>query len=154
MDLLNIINKYNKIYKNLYIGNYESALDKKFLKNKNIKLIVNCTRTYSYNLSDDIQMVRINITDINSPENNIIIASTIDKVLEIINIYIKSDEGVLVHCHMGQQRSAMVVVCYLMKYKKLSLIDAIILVKNKRKLAFLPEATFQDFLNYYEMELI
>ena len=40
--------------------------------------------------------------------------NNIDKILEIINIYLKSEEGVLVHCHMGQQRSAAVIVCYLM----------------------------------------
>lgn len=153
MNLLNIIDKFNKISNNLYIGNYQSAIDLNFLKEKNIKLIVNCTKSYEYPIREEIHMIRLNITDFNSPENNIIIASSMDKILQLINIYINSNEGVLVHCHMGQQRSAMVVACYLMKYRGLSLDEAIHKIKSKRKLAFLPEATFLDFLKYYELEV-
>jgi hypothetical protein len=40
-----------------------------------------------------------------------------------------------------------------MKYKKLSLKDAINKVKSKRKMAFNPQATFLDFLQYYEIEI-
>jgi hypothetical protein len=153
MNLINIIDKYNKIIDNLYIGNYQSAIDQNFIKNNNIKLIINCTKTYNYPVTSDINLLRLNITDFNSPENNIIIASNIDKILEIISIYLESNEGVLVHCHMGQQRSAMLVACYLMKYKKMTLNKSIELIKSNRKLAFLPDATFIDFLKYYEIEI-
>lgn len=153
MSLVNNIDKYNRITGSLYIGNFESPHDKDFLVENNIKLIVNCTKTYNYKLPSNIQKIRLNITDVNTPENNIIIANNIDKILEIINIYLKSEEGVLVHCHMGQQRSAAVIVCYLMKYKKLSLKEAINKVKSKRKMAFNPQATFLDFLQYYEIEV-
>ena len=138
---------------NLYIGNYQSPTDKEFLKKANIKLIINCTKTYNYPVDENIQMIRLNITDFNSPENNVIIASNIDKILQFINIYLESNEGVLVHCHMGQQRSAMVVTCYLLKYLKLSLDKSITKIKKQRKLAFLPEITFYDFLKYYEIEV-
>ena len=152
MNLINLIDKYNKIIDNLYIGNYQSPKDEEFLESKNIKLIINCTKSYTYDVNDNINIIRLNITDLNSPENNIIIASNIDKILEIINIYLASDEGVLVHCHMGQQRSAMVVACYLIKYLNLRLNKAIKKVKKYRKLAFIPEITFNDFLKYYEIE--
>ena len=153
MNLINLIDKYNKIMNNLYIGNYQSPTDKEFLKKANIKLIINCTKTYNYPVDENIQMIRLNITDFNSPENNVIIASNIDKILQFINIYLESNEGVLVHCHMGQQRSAMVVTCYLLKYLKLSLDKSITKIKKQRKLAFLPEITFYDFLKYYEIEV-
>jgi len=152
MNLKNLMDKYNKIFDNLYIGNYESPLDTEFIKNKNIKLIINCTKNYKYNVDDSINILRLNITDYNSPENNIIIASNIDKILEIINIYLNSGEGVLVHCHMGQQRSAMIISCYLMKYHNMKLEETLEKIKLKRKYAFLPEATFIDFLKYYELE--
>ena len=152
MNLKNIMDKYNKIIDNLYIGNHESPIDTDFLKENNIKLIINCTKSYSYNVKDDIQMIRLCITDFNSPENNIILANNVDKILEIMHIDLSCNEGVLVHCHMGQQRSAMVVVCYLMKYHKMNLNDAIKEVKNKRKFSFLPEITFEDFLKYYQIE--
>lgn len=153
MNLKNLIDKYNKIIDNLFIGNHESPTDTEFLKNNNIKLIINCTKNFKYNLDDSINMIRLNITDFNSPENNIIIASNINNILDIIDIYKNSNEGVLVHCHMGQQRSVMVVACYLMKYHKMTLDDASSYIKNRRKFVFLPEATFADFLKYYEIEL-
>ena len=150
MNLKNLIEKYSKIIDNLYIGNHESPIDQVFLKEKNIKLIINCTKGYSYEISNYIQMIRLCITDFNSPENNIILAHSVDKILEIINIYLEGNEGVLVHCHMGQQRSAMVVVCYLIKFLKMNLNNSIKEVKIKRKFSFLPEITFEDFLIYYE----
>jgi protein-tyrosine phosphatase len=153
MNLHKILAKYNRIIDNLYIGNYLSPIDNEFINEKNIKLIINCTKTYNYKSPDNIQVLRLNITDLNSPENNYIISASIDKILEIIQIYIKSNEGVLVHCHMGQQRSAMVVTCYLLKYLKLSLDKSITKIKKQRKLAFLPEITFYDFLKYYEIEV-
>jgi protein-tyrosine phosphatase len=153
MNLINLIDKQNKILDNLYIGNYQSPTNIEFLKKQNIKLIINCTKTYNYPIDENILMIRLNITDFNSPENNVIIASNIDKILEFMNLYLGSNEGILVHCHMGQQRSAMVITCYLMKYLKMSLDKAIKKVKTCRKLAFLPEITFYDFLKYYEMEI-
>ena len=153
MNLTKIMNKYNLIFNNLYIGNYLSPIDTKFIKDNNIKLIINCTKTFDYNIDNTIFVKRLNISDMNTPENNIIIASQIDAILELINIYIKSNEGVLVHCHMGQQRSAMVIACYLMKYNKYTLKHAIKDIKSKRKFAFFPESTFIDFLKYYEFEL-
>ena len=153
MNLKNLIDKYSKIIDNLYIGNHESPIDQVFLKEKNIKLIINCTKGYTYEVPEYIQMIRLCITDFNSPENNIILAYSVDKILEIMNIYLDGNEGILVHCHMGQQRSAMIVVCYLMKFLKINLYDSIKEVKNKRKFSFLPEITFEDFLKYYENEL-
>jgi len=153
MNLVKVMNKYSKIFNNLYIGNYLSPNDKEFIKNNNIRLIINCTKTFNYDTDKNILNKRLNISDINSPENNFVIASSIDHILELIDIFLKSNEGVLVHCHMGQQRSAMVVACYLMKYNKYSLDEAIYEIKLKRKFSFLPEPTFIDFLKYYESEL-
>jgi len=153
MNLHKLLAKYNRIIDNLYIGNYMSPIDNDFLISNNIKLIINCTKTYKYKQSNTIQLIRLNITDINTPANNYIISSSIEKILKIIQIYLESNEGVLVHCHMGQQRSATLVACYLMKYMNLTLDEAIAKIQRKRKLAFLPEPTFIDFMKYYEVEI-
>lgn len=153
MNLKNIMDKYSKIINNLYIGNHESPIDTNFLNQNNIKLIINCTKSYSYTVPNDIMHIRLCVTDFNSPENNIILANSIDKILEIMNLYIECNEGVLVHCHMGQQRSAMIGACYLMKYNKMNLNNSINEIKYRRKFSFIPEITFEDFLKYYELEL-
>ncbi len=153
MNLVKLMNKYNKIHNNLYIGNHLAPIDNDFIKKNNIRLIINCTKSFNYDLDNNIFIKRLNISDLNTPENNIIIASSIDHILDLINIFVKSNEGVLVHCHMGQQRSAMVIACYLMKHHKYTLEQAVKEIQNKRKFAFFPEATFIDFLRYYEYEL-
>ena len=48
MNLINLIDKYNMILNNLYIGNHQSPIDNEFLNKINIKLIINCTKTYNY----------------------------------------------------------------------------------------------------------
>ena len=42
------------------------------------------------------------------------------------------NNGILVHCYAGKQRSACVIVGYLMKYGNLSMKNAILAVKSKR----------------------
>ena len=57
--------------------------------------------------------------------------------------------GVLVHCYAGVQRSATVVLCYLIKYKHYNIEMAKVIMKNKRSIVFFPYPTFDAFLNNY-----
>jgi atypical dual specificity phosphatase len=57
-----------------------------------------------------------------------------DAATDVINEAITSEKKVLVHCRAGVSRSATIVLCYLMKYEKKSLIEAHTFLKEKRKL--------------------
>ena len=67
------------------------------------------------------------------------------------NVYLNNNIGVLVHCYAGVQRSATVVLCYLLKYKNMSLDMAKAIMKEKRSIVFFPYPTFEIFINNYAL---
>ncbi len=70
-----------------------------------------------------------------------------------INVYLNNNIGVLVHCYAGVQRSATVVLCYLLKYKSMSLDMAKTIMKEKRNIVFFPYPTFNTFINNYAVSV-
>jgi protein-tyrosine phosphatase len=66
---------------------------------------------------------------------------------------IRSKGCVLVHCQMGQSRSAATVVGYLMKCRKMSYDDAFDLVKSKRRFIGNSKLRFFNQLKKYEKRL-
>ena len=124
----------DEIIKNLWLGNRNAPLEYKNLKKNNIKLIINCTKDINYPADNDIQVIRLDINDINNEESNTILKKEIDNLLFLINLYLNNNIGVLVHCWAGVQRSATVVLCYLLKYKHMGLHTAKALMKSKRSI--------------------
>ena len=139
----------NEIIPNLWLGNRNSPQELDKLESKNIKLIINCSKDIIYETNENIQVIRLAIHDLNSVESNQILETQIDYLTEIINIYLNNNYGVLIHCYAGVQRSATVVLCYLLKYKNMSLDMAKAIMKEKRSIVFFPYPTFDAFLNNY-----
>jgi len=141
----------NEIIPNLWLGSKNSALEQNNIRKHNIKLIINCSKDINYSVDPDIHVMRLPINDINTEESNIILRDNIDILTYMIDLYLHNNLGVLVHCYAGMQRSATVVICYLMKYKNFKLNDAKIYMKNKRSIVFLPFPTFDNFINTYAL---
>jgi len=144
----------NEIIPNLWLGSRNAPIERENLRKHNIKLIINCTKDINYPIDPDTKVIRIPINDINSYESNTILSEKIDLILFIINTYLKNKYGVLVHCYAGIQRSATVVLCYLMKYKNLNINVAKELMKSKRSIVFFPYPTFDNFINNYSIHLL
>jgi len=141
----------DEIIKNLWLGNRNAPLEHDNLKKNNIKLIINCTKDINYPADNDVHVIRLDIHDINSEESNRILKKDIDKLLFLINLYLNNDIGVLVHCWAGVQRSATVVLCYLLKYKHMGLHMGKALMKSKRSIVFFPQPTFDNFINDFSL---
>jgi len=139
----------NQIIPNLWLGNRNSPIDYEHLKKNNIKLIINCTKDLNYYVPCDIHTVRLPINDVNSIESNKILGEKIEELIFLIELYLKNNMGVLVHCWAGMQRSATVVICYLLKYKHYKLEESKRIMKKERSIVFLPYPTFDDFINSY-----
>jgi protein-tyrosine phosphatase len=139
----------NQIIPNLWLGNRNSPIDYEHLNKNNIKLIINCTKDLNYYVPNGIHIIRLAINDANTEESIRILGEKIAELTFLMDLYLKNNMGVLVHCWAGMQRSATVVICYLLKYKSYKLDEAKQIMKKEREIVFLPFPTFDDFINSY-----
>jgi hypothetical protein len=131
-------NIYDEIISNLYIGGAGAA------KNRyGFSMVVNCTRHSDISFPSECKnCIRISIDD--SPKYHDKLFDYIEKtrVLDKIHYALQKNDTVLVHCFAGSQRSCAIVACYLIKYYKMNVIQAIQYIKNKRRFAFYGDVNF------------
>lgn len=137
-------NKIDKVIDNLYIGNYDGALDKNIILSHGIKTIVNCTkRKDKINMNVNYLQIPIDdppyMNDINYVNKNFV---------DIVNFISNARNygNVLVHCVAGSQRSATIVAIFLMVKFKLNYKDAIQFMKSKRPICFFGNVNYMDSL--------
>jgi dual specificity phosphatase 9 len=110
------------ILKNLWLGNAIIAKNNNFLVNNNIKYIINVS-TNVPNYFSDLTYLNISVNDkFIKPQDTINIFNNTGK---FIYNALKNNEGILVHCKKGDNKSASIIASFLIKYIKLNLIDAV-----------------------------
>jgi protein-tyrosine phosphatase len=100
-----------KILPNLWLGNYYSSQDIYFLKNNNIRNIINVTPNFPNYFQRKINYLNIPIKD-NKIYHEIFIFY-IPYVLQYIEQSLNNNEGILIHCKKGHKRSAVYILLYL-----------------------------------------
>lgn len=124
MDPNEYITSATQIMPGLWIGNQRASEDPELLKK--VHVVVNCTKHIKFSSNDKIN-IRISVNDpgnsdsLNMDElppsdDQVIMLNALNKVIETIASARKRGAGVLVHCHAGMQRSAVVVAAYLIRY--------------------------------------
>lgn len=137
-----ITNFFNKIYNyfenenlivdgksKIWVGNYITGNNINFIKDNDIRLVINCTENLEWidrsklSLSDLIyinklvKFERIPVLDSLQERDMAIMYNYLDPILNrIFNSYLKG-ENILIYCHMGRQRSQIVMAAFLYKYK-------------------------------------
>jgi len=76
-----------------------------------------------------------------------------EQTFEWIEESMNENHGVLVHCMQGMSRSATIVAAYLMRKLKIKSEEARKLVRESRRVAFIPNPDFQQQLVDYELVL-
>ena len=167
----------NQVLDRLYIGSIEASQTFSFIEQKQISIIVNCSKDlenkYQLNLlkpieeapqhiqdwlyenSFNIKYYRIPVDDNGKiSEIDVFYNYLLTEVDKIINEYEKG-KTILVHCLAGNQRSAAFVTAFLMKYKKIKLQEAIEFLLEKKPNVFLfgRRANFMDALVRFEQTL-
>jgi len=144
----------------LYLGGFKAAINNDFLKDENVKGIVNTTGDGLFQLygnkfqetyksaasSNDIESLYVQWEDSISYD---IPMDDLKRVIEFIHEVRQSNKAVLVHCAQGKSRSTTAVVAYLMVKEKLTSQQALQLVQEERKLAQ-PNIHFIHFLSEFE----
>ena len=135
----------NQIISNLWLGNRVASQDKEFIEKNNIQLIINCSKNIPF-IDLDIRKYRLNIHDNLSQETHNRILDNISDIKDLIDYYLRSGKGVLIHCHAGMQRAATITACYLMYRYSYTVEQVIKFIRKKRKIAFLPRVNYYNVL--------
>lgn len=132
-----------EVIPNLWLGNVQDSLDSVFISN--IDIVINCTKDLKF-LDESKKCIRIPIEDNLEDIEIQNLYSYLSKITEYIHNNLRQGRRVFVHCFAGKQRSASVVIAYIMRYYKLDLNKAIELVKSKRMIIFTPQCNFERAL--------
>ena len=129
-----------EILPGLWIGSINYLENSEFLKDKNIKFLVNCEEDLNFlgkskNYNDD---VRKNM----EKYEKLKFSKYLNEITKLINNKIKLEINVLVCCKDTQEKSSIVILCYLIRYGKLNIDNSLDMLKTK-----CPN-TFQNGIKY------
>ena len=128
---------------NIYLGDKEAARDESYLKQNNITRVVNC----AHEITSDYKEIRF--LDLNFYDDSNILPR-----FEVAYKFIKKqlENNILIHCVHGRNRSASLVVFYLMKEKGWDYDTCINFIKERRSIVN-PHVNFvnqlKDYYNNY-----
>ena len=133
----------NKIYQYLYIGSYYDLNNKDKLLELGITNIINLTQT----VNPYPELFNYYKIDINDSDENI--SKYFNKTNKFIcNSFIKGNK-VLVCCFEGISRSSTIILAFLIRKRRLSLENALIFIKTKRRIIS-PNSYFLEQLVKYD----
>jgi protein tyrosine phosphatase len=147
----------NKIVDNIWLGNYVDSSNLEFIKENNIKVIINCSKNLPFWFDDKITpfKYRLSLDDDQSQEAMHLMYLYLPKIIDLIKSHVARNENIYIHCHAGMQRSACVLACYLMSSFNVSPQEAVNYIKNKRNISFSPHVNFkQSMVSYYTNNII
>ena len=123
------IHYLTKILKNLYLSDFKTVEDSKFLTKNKIDIIINLTSKKCQNsLSQKkFKIIKFDIAD--NPDVKII--DLITKVTNEIEKYRKLEKNIVVHCYKGISRAPTMIMAYLMLFLGMGFETAFEFVREK-----------------------
>lgn len=115
-------------------------------------LVVNCTSNQPFHGDSTHQrQLRLEVEDNGDDrQQNVMLAHLADPTTDVLGAIqraLSNGQRVLVHCHMGRQRSAAVVAAYLMATTGCTVQQAVQHIQGRRRDAFLHSINFQPALD-------
>ena len=142
-----LIWSYLDFNSNLYVGGYKSGLNRKFLMDAQIGLIVDTAPSLIKTLGPKYEAQRTNVRAEYNRNINVISLDWEDKVEQRINPdelkstlidienTLSNGRSVLIHCAQGKSRSSAVAVAFLSAKLNISIEEALNIVQKGRKMA-------------------
>jgi protein tyrosine phosphatase len=135
-----------EIIPNLWLGNSTDSQSTPWIFQFDI--IINCTKDLPFCLENThAKKIRIPIDDNLEPIEIDNMYNYLETIIDFIHIQLLKGKKIFVHCFAGVQRSATVIVAYLLKYIRLSLDECSKCVSSKRPIIFLPMCNFRPALD-------
>jgi len=137
----------NEVLPGLWLGNIIDSQNKGFLKK--IDVVINCSKDIAFSVPYT-NNIRIPIEDDLQKTEMVKLYTMLPDITRKMHDYLANNKTILIHCYAGKQRSAAVIVAYCIRYLDLSLNDAVILLKTRRKIVFTPFLNFKSALVLFE----
>lgn len=135
-----------EILPGLWIGDHLAAADVRWLKEKRITAVINCTRSQGFAQGANLkQAIRVPVRDNLDPTEIKKMRKYLGPVVEKLREWLPY-HNILVHCYAGRQRSTAVVIAYLIRYGGFELDEVIELLQTKRSMVCQPHCNFYDAL--------
>lgn len=132
-----------EIQDRLYLGDIHDALDVPDLVAHNIKCVINATADVPFaDLPQSITKIRVPVEDNGDRSHDVPMYIALPYVVHRIQIHLNMGHAVLVHCFAGRQRSSCVLAAYLIWRYRMSVDDAVGLMRSKKRKAFFPSVNF------------
>ena len=139
----------NEILTGLWLGNILDSKNIEFVNKMDI--IINCSKNIPF-LLETTKNIRIPVDDNLEESEKKRLLKFLPKITSFIHNRLQEHKKILVHCHAGKQRSVSVIVAYLIRFLKMSLEKAHLLVKTKRSIIFTPCVNFNSALVKFESD--
>lgn len=151
LDLGMHTERFYKIRKHLYMSGQEAATDHQLNRTMQFKLVVNCTNNlpFIHPKAGNTTYHKVALEDNLKQKEIIKMAVALPVIVEMIHDTICADGAVLVHCRMGQQRSATFIAAYIMWVDHVSHVEAIKSVQAVNPAAFQPAPNFIKSLELF-----
>tara|TARA_B100001093_G_C26550247_1_gene894159 strand:+ start:235 stop:678 length:444 start_codon:yes stop_codon:yes gene_type:complete len=140
-----------EIITDLWLGNIRDSRNQEFINS--VDIVINCSKKIPF-LNKKKKCIRIPIDDNLEKEEIMNMYKFYPKITKIIYSYLVNNKVVFIHCYAGKQRSASIVVAYLMKYLGIKMNNAIKLLESKRSIVFTPLVNFENALLLYQSDVL
>lgn len=141
-----------EIVPNLWVGNMHSAQDPSFIINNRINVIINSTKDLPFidvNVNYKMYKYRVLVHDNLKKEEIERMIPILHKIVPILKQHHDKGDRILVHCHAGMQRSAIIVLAYLFLYVIYDFQRAIRFMQKRRPIVFTPGMNFKPSIIAY-----
>ena len=139
-----------EIITDLWLGNIRDSRNAEFINN--VDVIINCSKKIPF-LNNKKKCIRIPVDDNLEKTEIMNMYRFFPKITDIIHSYLTKNKIVFIHCYAGKQRSASIVVAYLMKYLRITLKNSIKLLESKRAIVFKPLVNFENALLLFQTDV-
>lgn len=133
-----------QIIPRLWLGNMRAAQNRRAIQHHGITVVVNCAAELPCSgIPEILYQYRVPVLDNLQSQELVQMTGEIKRMMPIIYWHHQMGHSILVHCAMGAQRSAIVVLAFLCHYYGLSPRQAYDHIKRARPIAFMPRMNFK-----------
>lgn len=107
----------HEILPGIFLGNQATSQSERFMVENKIDLVINCTKHLPSKFLGKIRYLRVPVNDPGLSEvhneDTLVMQRCLPLVGGVIHAFRKKGKKILIHCHAGMQRSAIVAAYYL-----------------------------------------